>query len=52
MKLMKTTQSSFENFVTDEYCTLPATKDRIFCTVLQAEWCYNSLANLHFDDVW
>jgi urate oxidase len=30
MKVLKTTQSSFVNFVTDAYRTLPDAQDRIF----------------------
>lgn len=30
LRVLKTTQSSFENFVTDEYRSLPDTEDRVF----------------------
>lgn len=38
--ILKTTGSGFENFVRDEYTTLPETKDRIFATKLKAVWTY------------
>lgn len=30
LRVLKTTQSSFENFVTDEYRSLPDAADRVF----------------------
>lgn len=30
MRVLKTTQSSFENFISDEYRSLPDTADRVF----------------------
>ena len=38
--LLKTTGSSFENFLHDEFTTLPETSDRIFATKLKATWTY------------
>eukprot|EP00922_Rhytidocystis_sp_ex-Travisia-forbesii_P046367 GHVS01069113.1.p1 GENE.GHVS01069113.1~~GHVS01069113.1.p1 ORF type:complete len:307 (+),score=21.56 GHVS01069113.1:72-992(+) len=40
LKVMKTTQSGFENFLTDEYTTLRPTRDRIFCTSINASWMF------------
>ena len=42
LKILKTTQAGFEKFVDDEYRTLPDTRDRFFCTVVDASWKYNS----------
>lgn len=42
LMIAKTTQTGFENFHRDEYRTLPDTDDRIFATVLAAEWKYAS----------
>ncbi|MEL7087408.1 MAG: factor-independent urate hydroxylase, partial [Planctomycetota bacterium] len=42
LMIAKTTQTGFENFHRDEYRTLPDTDDRIFATVLAAEWSYAS----------
>jgi urate oxidase len=36
--IMKTTASGFENFLRDEFTTLPETADRIFATKLKATW--------------
>ena len=38
--VLKTTNSGFENFVRDEFTTLPETRDRIFATKLKATWTY------------
>jgi urate oxidase len=39
--IMKTTASGFENFLRDEFTTLPETDDRIFATKLKATWQYS-----------
>src|ERR1700677_2138322 len=36
--ILKTTASAFENFLRDEFTTLPETGDRIFATKLKALW--------------
>jgi urate oxidase len=36
--VLRTAGSSFRDFVTDRYRTLPDTDDRIFATVVRAEW--------------
>lgn len=38
--VMKTTASGFENFLRDEFTTLPEVSDRIFATKLKATWTY------------
>jgi len=42
LMIAKTTQTGFENFHRDEFRTLADTDDRIFATVLAAEWAYAS----------
>lgn len=43
-------QSSFTNFVSDEYRTLPDAEDRLFATVVKAGWTYGTLdAALDYD---
>ena len=39
--ILKTTGSGFENFLRDEYTTLPETDDRILATKLKAVWTYD-----------
>jgi urate oxidase len=38
--LLKTTASGFENFVRDQFTTLPGTSDRILATKLKVMWLY------------
>jgi urate oxidase len=38
--ILKTTGSGFEDFLRDEFTTLPETSDRIFATKLKATWAY------------
>ena len=38
--ILKTTRSGFENFLRDEFTTLPETNDRILATKLAAVWTY------------
>lgn len=52
LKVMKTTQSGFVNFVKDEYRSLPDMDDRVFATIVSAEWKYGSLQGLDFDRAW
>ena len=52
LKVLKTAQSGFSNFVRDEFCSLPDTKDRIFCTTIYAKWEYNTTTNFDFTDAW
>jgi len=41
--IMKTTQSGFEGYNKCKYTTLQQTSDRIFATVVTANWTYNTL---------
>jgi urate oxidase len=51
LPLLKTTDSAFKGFPRDEFTTLPETDDRIFATLLEAEWTYSPAAaqNDRFD---
>jgi len=49
LTVLKTTQSGFVDFVDDEYRSLPDMPDRVFSTVITADWEYESLAGLDFD---
>lgn len=49
LQVLKTTQSAFVNFYRDEYASLPDMEDRIFSTVVKANWKYDSIANVNFD---
>lgn len=51
MRVLKTTQSSFTNFVTDEYRSLPDAHDRVFSTKVKASWTYMT-KNADFDKCW
>ena len=42
-RVLKTTQSAFVDFVDDEFRTLPDAKDRLFSTIVTADWKYNSV---------
>lgn len=44
MNILKTAQSGFVGFIKDELTTLPETTDRLFGTVLKAEWPYTARA--------
>ena len=52
LQVLKTTQSAFVNFVSDEYRSLPDMKDRIFSTVVDAKWTYNSNARPEYEQVY
>lgn len=49
---MKTTQSSFRDFIQDEYRSLPDVNDRIFSTIVQASWDFSTAQGVDFDQVW
>jgi len=50
LRVLKTTQSAFTNFVSDEFRTLPDMDDRVFSTVVTSDWTYDSLnSTLDFD---
>jgi urate oxidase len=42
MTVLKTTRSGFVNYIKDQYTTLKETTDRIFATIVQATWTYNT----------
>lgn len=48
LKLLKTTQSAFVDFVSDSYRSLPDMSDRVFSTVVDASWTYRTLNGLDF----
>lgn len=41
LKLLKTTQSGFENFHSDEFRALPDTNDRLVGTSVEGEWTFS-----------
>jgi len=51
LRVLKTTQSAFVNFVDDEFRTLPDANDRLFSTIVTADWTYNTIRKLDFDTV-
>lgn len=52
MRVLKTTQSSFIDFIQDDYRTLPDANDRIFSTVVTASWDFSTATDVNFDSVW
>ncbi|XP_064080351.1 uricase-like [Macrobrachium nipponense] len=52
MRVLKTTQSAFVNFVDDEFRSLPDMKDRIFSTIITASWQYNTVDGVDFGKIW
>ena len=44
LTLLKTAQSGFVGFIRDELTTLPETTDRLFGTIVKAEWPYTAQA--------
>jgi len=48
LTVIKTTQSAFVNFVRDEYRSLPDMEDRIFSTIVTADWNYNTIRGVNF----
>jgi len=42
LRVLKTTQSAFVNFVSDEYRSLPDAPDRVMSTVVTSRWEYSS----------
>ncbi|XP_026327191.1 uricase [Hyposmocoma kahamanoa] len=52
LRVLKTTQSAFVDFVQDEYTTLADAAERIFSTVVEAEWTYDSMRTANFDNAW
>ncbi|XP_063359095.1 uricase [Cydia amplana] len=52
LRVLKTTQSAFVDFVQDEYTTLADAAERIFSTVVEAEWTFDSMRSADFDNAW
>ena len=52
LRVMKTTQSAFKKFVNDEYRSLPDAEDRLFCTVVDSWWWYNTVQGVDFNKNW
>ncbi|XP_064550823.1 uricase-like [Drosophila montana] len=52
LRLLKTTKSSFVNFVDDEYRTLPDLPDRTLCTVVDSSWEYSDFETVDFSRTW
>eukprot|EP01117_Protostelium_nocturnum_P014071 TRINITY_DN5316_c0_g1_i2.p1 TRINITY_DN5316_c0_g1~~TRINITY_DN5316_c0_g1_i2.p1 ORF type:complete len:227 (+),score=80.11 TRINITY_DN5316_c0_g1_i2:366-1046(+) len=52
LEVMKSTQSGFENFVRDEYTSLPETKDRVFCTKMKCKYTFNRLEGVDFTKIY
>jgi len=53
LRVLKTTQSAFTNFVNDEFRTLPDADDRLFSTIVTADWTYGRLdSNLDYDQAY
>ncbi|XP_069687503.1 uricase isoform X1 [Periplaneta americana] len=52
LRVLKTTQSAFTDFIQDEYRTLPDVNDRIFSTIVTATWEYSTANGVNFDEVW
>lgn len=52
LRVLKTTQSSFIDFIQDDYRTLPDANDRIFSTVVSASWDFSTAKDVDFDRVW
>jgi urate oxidase len=49
--VLKTTNSGWENYLHEEFTTLPETDDRILSTVVTAKWVYES-TELDFGEIW
>jgi len=52
LRVLKTTQSSFVNFVDDEFRSLPDQYDRLFSTVVDASWEYTHSDHLKYCKSW
>ncbi len=49
--VLKTTNSGWENYLHEEFTTLPETNDRILSTVVTAKWVYES-TDVDFGETW
>ncbi|KAH8418061.1 hypothetical protein KR222_011380 [Zaprionus bogoriensis] len=52
LRVLKTTKSSFINFIQDEYVTTPQLYDRILSTIAEGSWQYSDITNVDFSKVW
>lgn len=52
LRVLKTTQSAFIKFFRDDYTTLPEAEDRVFSTIVEANWDYNTPFGVDFDKCW
>ncbi|KAL7724656.1 hypothetical protein ACLKA6_008657 [Drosophila palustris] len=52
LRLLKTTKSSFMNFIDDEYRTTPELPDRILSTIAEGAWEYSDIENVDFKQLW
>lgn len=52
LRVLKTTRSSFVDFVNDEFRSLPDMEDRLFSTNVSCCWEYSHLADVDFDHTW
>lgn len=48
LRVLKTTESGFENYIVDKYTTLPPTADRILATEMEVVWTYSDSKNVDF----
>lgn len=49
--VLKTTDSGFVGFIKDQFTTLPEVTDRIFATVVKANWVYRK-GEINFNESW
>ncbi|CAO1408798.1 unnamed protein product [Diamesa hyperborea] len=52
LRVIKTTNSTFVNFINDEFRTLKDMPDRIFGTIVDASWKYAENSQIDFDKAW
>ncbi|GLV42504.1 Urate oxidase [Carabus blaptoides fortunei] len=52
LRVLKTTQSAFTDFIQDGYRTLPDMNDRVFSTVVAAIWQFSTANGVDFDGAW
>ncbi len=51
LRILKTTHSGFENYIVDQFTTLPPTADRILATELETTWHYPDPKGLNFQKI-
>ena len=52
LRVLKTTKSAFKGYVDDEYRTLPYSDDRVFSSVITANWRYQDSQGFDFNEIW